>query len=433
MNEIKEKTTFKEQLLAHFMQRLPSLYGDATLRNESARFFSENGFPTRRWEDYKYIAPDTLFKKEFGFRTELMRGISMSDVEKLTIVKDAHVLVIVNGIFVPELSSKAELPAGITVSSIAGAVATDKRAQQHYGKYAHADKDPFAALNTALNEGGIFIHAAKNAVAEKPFHLLHITDNETEAFFQPRNLVVVEENAQATIIESFETIGPVRSFNNALVEIAIAPGGKLDHYRIQEGGESGQLLSTVQADVAGNALYNTYTFILGGTWVRNNLEVVMSGRNGEAHLYGLYLLNGTQVADNHTVVDHKVPDCMSNELYKGVVSGKATAVFNGKIFVRPDAQKTNAFQTNRNILLSDDATVNTKPQLEIYADDVKCSHGTSTGRIDEESMFYLRSRGIGKEDAHALLIRAFAEEVVNHVKIEALREYIDKRIDDLLK
>lgn len=424
-------TSFKEQLLAHFSERLPSLHGDPEQRQKAADYFSINGFPTRKTEDYKYIAPDTLFKKGFGFRPELMRGVSEGDIKRLSLVPDAIVLVIVNGIFVPELSSKEELR-GLTFCSMVHAVPTDERAKRHYGKYASQD-DAFAALNTAMNEGGVFLHIAKNAVIGKPVHLLHITDNETEAFFQPRNLIVAEENAEATIIESFETIGPVRSFSNALTELAVEANAKLDHYRLQWEGEAGHLMCTTAGNVAEHALYNTYTFTLGGAWVRNNLNVAMSGRNGEAHLYGLYLPGGTQLVDNHTVVDHRVPDCMSNELYKGVLNGKSTAVFNGKIFVRPDAQKTNAFQTNRNILLSDDASVNTKPQLEIYADDVKCSHGTSTGRIDEEALFYLRARGIGEENARKLLIRAFVEEVVSQVKIESIREQVEYRIDHILK
>jgi Fe-S cluster assembly protein SufD len=428
-----ETMNFKDQLLAHFRQQLSTLYGQAELRHDAAKIFEEQGFPTRHWEDYKYINPDAVLKKGFSFNTEMMRGVTANDVKEFTLVKNAVVLVVVNGIYRAELSITKNLPAGVTVSAIGEAVHSNETAKKHFGQYAKSSNDPFIALNIALNNGGVFIHVQKKTICETPIQVLHVSDNEVASFFQPRNLFVAEEFSEAVIIESFESIGPVKSFTNSLTEVFVAPNAKLDHYRIQSEGEAAQQLNTVNASVSGNALYNTYTFTLGGNYVRNNLNIVFTGKNGEAHLYGLYPLNGSQVVDNHTIVDHAVPECMSNELYKGVVNDKATAVFNGKIFVRQDAQKTNAYQTNRNILLSDDATVNTKPQLEIYADDVKCSHGTSTGKVNEEAMFYLQARGIGKESAKALLIRAFAEEVVDQVKIEELRNYIDSRIDRILK
>jgi Fe-S cluster assembly protein SufD len=427
-----ETMTFKDQLLAHFRQQLSTLYGQAELRQDAAKIFEEQGFPTRKWEDYKYINPEAVLKKGFGFRTEMMRGVTAADINQFTLVKDAFVAVIVNGVYSEELSRVKNLPEGITITGIAEAH-SNETAKKHFGKYANPAADPFIALNTALNIGGVFIHIAKKAIATTPIQVLHISDNEVASFFQPRNLIVAEDFSEAIVIESYESIGPVKSFTNALTEVYVAPNAKLDHYRIQAESDVAQQMNTLNAAVSGNSLYNTYTFTLGGSFVRNNLNVVFTEKNGEAHLYGLYPITGTQVVDNHTVVDHAVPNCMSNELYKGVVNEKATAVFNGKIFVRQDAQKTNAFQTNRNILLSDDATVNTKPQLEIYADDVKCSHGTSTGKVNEEAMFYLQARGIGRESARALLIRAFAEEVVDQVKIEELRNYIDSRIDRILK
>lgn len=428
-----ETMTFKDQLLAHFEKQLSTLYGQVELRRDAAKIFEEQGFPTRRWEDYKYINPDAVLKKGFGFHTEMMRGITANDVKEFTLVKDTPVLVIVNGVYSAELSVTENLPEGITITGIAEAVHSNETAKKHFGQYAKSSADPFIALNTALNTGGVFIHISKKAATTTPIQILHIADNEVASFFQPRNLIVAEELSAAVVIESYESIGPVKSFTNALTEVYVAPDAKLDHYRIQAESNVAQQLNTVNASVSGNSLYNTFTFTLGGDFVRNNLNIVFTGKNGEAHLYGLYPVTGSQVVDNHTVVDHAVPNCMSNELYKGVVDEKATAVFNGKIFVRQDAQKTNAFQTNRNILLSDDATVNTKPQLEIYADDVKCSHGTSTGKVNEEALFYLQARGIGRESAKALLIRAFAEEVVDHVKIEELRNYIDSRIDRILK
>ncbi|CAN5294676.1 Fe-S cluster assembly protein SufD [soil metagenome] len=428
-----ETLTFKDQLLSHFEQQLPSLFGDAGLRKESAALFEKTGFPNRKWEDYKYINPDAVLKSGFGFRKELMRDLTANDIKEFTFVENAIVVVLLNGVFSEQFSSLKNLPKGITISNLADAVVSNEVARAHYAQHAKVESDPFIALNTAMNEGGVFIHVTKNTQTKIPIQVIHISNSEVATISQARNLFVIEENAEAVVIESYETIGPVKTFSNPVTETYVAANAKFDHYRIQSQGENALMLNTLQASVCENSLYNTYTFTLGGNFVRNNLNILFTGKNGEAHLYGLYPIANSQVVDNHTIVDHAVPHCMSNELYKGVVNDKATATFNGKIFVRQDAQKTNAYQTNRNILLSDDATVNTKPQLEIYADDVKCSHGTSTGKVNEDAMFYLQARGIGKESARALLIRAFAEEVVDQVKIEELREYIDSRIDLILK
>lgn len=421
-------TGINERLLAHFEAQAGSLFGDQQIRREAAAHFSVKGIPGRRVEDYKYLAMDVLLKKDFGFRTELMRVITKEDIAHLSLVENAIVLVVVNGVFVPQLSTHDNLPAGLTIDSIVHAAVSDPAAKKHYAAYARAEADPFVALNTMLATGGVFVHAAKNAVIDRPVHIINIADNETASIHQPRHLLVTEQGAEMAVIESFESIGPVKSFTNALTEVYAAPNSKLDHYRLQLEGPGGSLVSNVQGSCTAGSVYNTYTFTFGGTLVRNNLGVRMAEANAEAHLFGLYLPTGSQVVDNHTLVDHALPNCMSNELYKGVISDKATAVFNGKIFVRPDAQKTNAYQTNKNILMSDDASVNTKPQLEIYADDVKCSHGTSTGRMDEQALFYLRARGIGEDSARRLLVQAFAEEVVNTVKIEALRNFIEERI-----
>lgn len=427
-----ETLSFKDALLEHFEQTLPSLFGDAQIRRKAAFYFEEKGFPNRKWEDYKYINPEAVLKTGFGFRSELMRDLTANDIAEFTLVKDSIALVIVNGIFSAELSSKNNL-AGITISNIADALSSNAIAKNHYSKYAKFDADPFVALNTAMAADGVFIHVGKNIQIKTPVQIIHISNCEIASISQPRNLIVVEESAEAVVIETYETIGPVKTFINTVTEVYVGPNAKFDHYRIQSEGENALQMNTLQASVCENSLYNTYTFTLGGSFTRNNLNILFTGKNGEAHMYGLYPIANSQVVDNHTIMDHAVPNCRSNELFKGVINDKASATFNGKIFVRPDAQKTNAYQTNRNILLSDDATVNTKPQLEIYADDVKCSHGTSTGKVNDEAMFYLQARGIGKESARALLIRAFAEEVVDQVKIEELRNYIDKRIDSILK
>ena len=430
---VAETLSFKNALLENFEQILPLLYGDSQTRRNAAAYFEKIGFPNRKTEDYKYINPEAVLKQGFGFNATVLNELTAKDIAKFTFKKDSSVLVIENGKFSEALSQFKNLPKGFTISNIADAVISNEVAKKHYTKHAHFDADPFIALNTAMTTGGIFIHVSKNTQSKHPIQIIHISNFETPSFSQTRNLIIIDEGAEAIVIESYETIGQVKTFSNPVTEVFVAANAKLDHYRIQSEGENALQVNTLQASVCGNSIYSTYTFTLGGNFVRNNLNILFTEKNGEAHLFGLYPIAKDQTVDNHTVVDHAVPNCMSNELYKGVINDKASATFNGKIFVRPDAQKTNAYQTNRNILLSDNATVNTKPQLEIYADDVKCSHGTSTGKVNEDAMFYLQARGIGKESARALLIRAFAEEVVDMVKIEELRNYIDSKIDTLLK
>lgn len=430
MTAVTEKNMLADQLLSNFETQLPSLFGDAAMRREAAGSFAEKGVPGRKWEDYKYINPEGILKKGFAGRTELMRTITPHDVAEMVVAPGAHTLVMVNGIYSPELSKLRDLPEGVTVENLANA--SSDEIEKHYGQYATIVSDPFVAFNTALAADGVFIHIAKDTQLQFPIHLVHITSNEVASVIQSRSLIVLERGAQAEIVETFESIGPVKYFLNSVTEISVGENARLDHYRVQVEGETAHQLNTSQASVSASALYNNYTYTFGGAFIRNNTNIVMAQPTAEAHMYGLYLLHANQVCDNHTVVDHRVPNCLSNELYKGVITDKATAVFNGKIFVRPDAQKTNAYQTNKNVLLSDDATVNTKPQLEIYADDVKCSHGTSTGRLDENALFYLRARGISEESARRLLIRAFADEVTEKVKIDALQVYIAKRIDERL-
>lgn len=432
MSAVAEQS-LQSRILNGVESTLPSLYGDAKVRREALESFREKGVPNRKWEDYKYIHPEGLFRiGEFMAHAEPIREITKRDVEEMTIIPGAAKLVVVNGVFSPELSTIGRLPEGVTVKSIADAVVSNAVAKSNYAKHASALSDPFIAWNTALNNGGVFIHIAANAQCDVPLHIVHIACNEAASTFHPRNLIVAERDSKAEVLESFETIGPVKTLTNVVTEVVAGMNAHLDHYRMQVEGDGGHQVNTTCVLTHKGSNYTTHTYSLSGAWVRNNLNIAFAEQHTETHLYGLYVLDNSRVADNHTVVDHSLPNCVSNELYKGVMDGKSTAVFNGKIFVRRDAQKTNAYQTNRNILMSDDASINTKPQLEIYADDVKCSHGTSTGRLDEDALFYLRARGIGDASARKLLIRAFADEVVDKVQNEAVKVYIENRLDHLL-
>ena len=397
--------------------------------------FYKQGIPNRKHEEYKYTHVDVMLKDDFYFSAN--KNCNDEQIERLKFLKDAYVVIVENGVFVEGLSNLQNLPKGLTLCSLVDAVKSNSPVfEKHYAQYADVNADPFIALNTAMNKDGVFIHIAKNTIIEKPIHIIHISTTFENIIIHPRNLIVVDENAQAKIIESFESIdSTAKIFSNALTEIAINENAIVDHYKIQDENaclpdrqELGYLVNTTQVIQKKQSVFSTHAFTLSGSLVRNNLTLVLDGEHIESHLNGLYLTAGNQVVDNHTVVDHRKPNCNSNELYKGIIDGKSTATFNGKIFVRKDAQKTNAFQSNKNILLSEAGTINTKPQLEIYADDVKCSHGTSTGKLDEDKIFYLRTRGLSTESAKKILMHAFASEVVDTIKIEPLREYIEGKI-----
>jgi Fe-S cluster assembly protein SufD len=418
-------STIKEKLISEFETIKKILFGNVQLREQAMESFCKQGIPTRKNEEYKYTPIDSLLKEEFYFSAT--KNCSNEQIEDLKFLKDAHIAIIENGIFKAGLSNLENLPKGLTICSLADAAKgnlTDF--EKHYAKYADVNADPLIALNTAMVKDGVFIHIAKNVIIDKPIHIIHISMAFENTMIHPRNLIVVDENAQAKIIESFQTFdSTARTINNALTEIVVDKSAVVDHYKIQDENELGYLVNTTQVIQKKQSVFSTHTFTLSGSLVRNNLTLVLDDEHIESHLNGLYLTTGNQVVDNHTVVDHRKPNCNSNELYKGIIDGNSTATFNGKIFVRKDAQKTNAFQSNKNILLSETGTINTKPQLEIYADDVKCSHGTSTGKLDEEQIFYLLARGLSPASAKKLLMHAFASEVTATIKMEALHEYIE--------
>jgi len=428
-------STIKDKLISEFEASKKSLFGNAQLRDQAIESFCKQGIPTRKHEEYKYTNVDLMLKEEFYFSAN--KNCTDGQIEDLKFLKGAYVAIIENGVFVEGSSNLQNLPKGLTICSLADAAEGKLTVfEKYYAKNADVNADAFIALNTAMAKDGVFIHIAKNVIIEKPIHILHISTGFENTIINPRNLIVVDENAQAKIIESFETLdSTAKIFSNALTEIVINESAIVDHYKIQDENaclpdrqELGYLVNTTQVIQKKQSVFSIHTFTLSGSLVRNNLTLVLDDEHIESHLNGLYLTAGNQVVDNHTLVDHRKPNCNSNELYKGIINGKSTATFNGKIFVRKDAQKTNAFQSNKNILLSETGTINTKPQLEIYADDVKCSHGTSTGKLDEDKIFYLRARGLSTESAKKLLMHAFASEVVDTIKIEPLREYIEGKI-----
>jgi len=345
---------------------------------------------------------------------------------------DANVLVFINGVFSKESSSIVSND--LTILTLQEALnAKNDVVEKHLGNYADFRSDGLAAWNTASFHDGVFIHVSDKKVIDKPVVLYHIHDTQNgQVISINRNLIVVGKSSELTVIEKFDSTGASANFSNTVTEAVVAENAGLELYFIQNDAGARYQFGLTQIHQSNFSRVNTYTFTLNGKLIRNNLQFTLDGEGIESHMYGLYLLANDTLADNHTVVDHKKPNSFSNELYKGIMGDSSKGVFNGKIYVRPNAQKTNAFQANRNILLTDKATVNTKPQLEIWADDVKCSHGCTTGQLDEEALFYLQARGIAKDTAQAMMLYAFAGEVLENVKHPVIKEYLDNVISERL-
>lgn len=397
-------------------------------RASAWKAFKEQGIPSRKHEEYKYTRLDLILKDDFSLNEST--SIHKERLSELFIETDAIKVILLNGRYDKDLSDSQNLPKGVIICDIEDAFTNyAELVKNHYSKYADVWSDPFVALNTALTTGGVFVYIDKNVVVERPIQIITISSSDKKGLMNPRGLIIAETHSQATIIESFVTIdSPGKVFNNSLSEVYLGEQSIVKHYKIQDEDVLSNLVNTTQVYQEGKSVFTTNNITLNGGFVRNNLNIVLAGQYIEANLYGLYIPHQTQVVDNHTLADHQQPNCNSNELYKGIAMDQSTATFNGKIYVKKDAQKTNAFQSNKNILLSDDATVNTKPQLEIYADDVKCSHGTSTGKLDEEQLFYLRARGLSEASAKKMLMFAYASEVIEKIELKGLKEYIEGRL-----
>jgi len=421
-------------------QQLQSSNGHSPLTSlEQSAFhtFDTLGLPTVKNEEWKYTRISGVFNKEYAFNPESNRSaFAASELAEIRLPghEAANELVFVNGVYNASLSTIRS--ASLNLLSLEEAAKNEYReiVQQHLGHSSKYIKDGIHALNTAFLQEGVFVFVKKGKVVEHPVYLYNIADaRTTNVLSQPRSLIYIGENAQLQIAETYVTLGVCESFTNQVTEVVIEKDAIVEYYKIQNDAAHSNQVNTTHIRQVGKSLVNTVTISLNGGIVRNNLNIAMEAEYAESHFYGLYFLKGSSHVDNHTVVDNVKPNCLSNELYKGIVDDKGTAVFNGKIFVQKDAQKTNAFQSNKNILLSENATVNTKPQLEIYADDVKCSHGCTVGQLDEESLFYMRSRGISEKAAKSLLVHAFALDVLEHIKLEPIREYVDHIITERLQ
>lgn len=418
-----------EQLASTF-QELESTNEPSSLkeiRKGAFAQFEQQGFPTVKNEDWKYTNIHSLVNKTYLLNEDVDVSdldLSQADIPGL----DAHRIVLINGQYVLAFSS-LEDEVGVTVKPIEEAV-SEQAFQKHFAQHADKTGSAVVALNTALHTSGLYLAVGKSKIVSKPIQIVHVATGNSDFFAQTRNLYVIEANAEVEIIESFITLeNSAKNLQNKVTEIVLDENAKVQHYYLQLASEVGHYINHTEVYQAKYSLYNNYNCNFPGvSFVRNDINVRLDAENVESHLYGINLLADKQLVDNHTIVDHMKPHCESYEWYKNIPQDESTAVFNGKIFVREDAQKTNAFQQNNNMLIGDKSTVNTKPQLEIFADDVKCSHGCTMGQFDEEALFYLRARGIGEESARTLLVHAFAFDVTSRFSNEVVREYVENLV-----
>ena len=400
------------------------------LRQQSFAQFLAEGFPDAKSETWKY----TNIGKALSRPLEVVSAAATDSVSEVAVSPfrieglNADTLVLLDGRIVPHLSQIE--PGHVSVRPLNEA-AQEESVRRHFGRYVNSEDNSFVALNTAFADDGVALHVTRSDEAARPVHIVSLASGHNR-FVQPRVLIVVEPDADVTIFESHHVVGSGRVFVNSVVEAFVGERGRVDYYRLQDGGRLFSAVSNTHfyQQEASHAACSTFT--LSGDMIRNNVVMHPDGEHCESHLFGLFLGQGDLHVDNHTLVDHAKPNCFSNELYKGVLGDRSTGVFNGRVLVRRDAQQTNAYQSNKSIILGDGATMNAKPELEIYADDVKCSHGATTGRLDEEALFYLRSRGLTEAQASTMLLLVFVRDVLENVRPSALREHLDQMLQQRL-
>lgn len=402
------------------------------LRESAMESFQELGFPSVKDEEWKYTNVAPIARIDFKPATPTASsGFEVAEVGVFGFpeTKESQ-LVFVNGVLRSDLSSLTGLPPEVVAIDLSQAISDERYgaiAWKHLAQQADYVADGFTALNTAFISHGVFVYIPKGVIVEAPIHLLFISDGAETANF-PRALVVAEENSSATVIESYAGNHETTYFTNAVVELVLKDGASLEHYKVQRESARAFHIATTAADLGPNSRYDATTITFGAELSRHDINVTMDHEGAECWVDGLYLVTTGQHADTHSLIDHRKPHCTSHQLYKGILDGKSRAVFNGKVFVRHDAQKTDAMQTNKNLLLSNEARIDTKPQLEILADDVKCAHGAAVGQIDEDELFYLETRGIHHDLARNLLTYGFAEEVIGKIKIESIRAQLDEAV-----
>ncbi len=407
------------------------------LRRAGISSFAEQGFPTLQDEDWRFTNVAPISKLPFKPALELTQEDAVQDAVKQAAFGTiaGHRLVFVNGIFSPKLSAINALPAGVTVRNLAAALAQDgSLLEKHLGKHAQPAGNSFAAMNQAFFADGVFIHVPAGVELPDPVQLIFIsstTQNGTTIL--PRNLIVAEANSKVTVIESYVHTSSAAYLTNAVTELVAGDNASVEVIKLQDEAPEAFHIAAINGHFGRSSRVNVHSIALGAKISRNNIRAKLAGEGLECVLNGLYLTRGEQLADHHMIVEHAEPHCASHEYFNGILDDKSKGVFHGRILVQKIAQKTDAKQTNKNLLLSDEATADTKPQLEIYADDVKCTHGATIGQLNEESIFYLRSRGIGSDTARRMLIHAFAGEIIERIRCDSAREELDKIVWDRLE
>jgi Fe-S cluster assembly protein SufD len=418
-----------ERLEKESQREMPLPWLDELRKSGMARF-DRVGFPAKNEEDWRFTQLDPIVKTRFSLAPGEVTDASLDRAAEYGFGADAvSELVFINGHYNPQLSKIGKLPRGVIVKSLALAIATDsERIRSHLGRYADIDRNPFVALNTGFIRDGAFLFFPRGAVVEQPIHLLFInTSGDSPGVSHPRVLIVAEENIQTTIVQSFVGAGggAAPHFANTVTEIFAGDGCRIDHNKLQHETPRSLHVSTMQAALGRGSVLISHAATLGGRVTRNDLNCVLQGEGAEATLNGLVILDGDSHCDNHTLLDHASANCSSHELYKHVLADKTSGVFKGKILVRQAAQKTDSKQTSKALLLSDDAVMHSQPALEIYADDVKCTHGSTIGPVDEDMLFYLRTRGVDLATARHLLTYAFAADITRRIKVEPVRQRLE--------
>ena len=428
-----------ESMVAQFSQRETAAQPKwlALVRQVGLASFAEQGFPKLSDEDWRFTNVAPIAKLNFM----LAGQIAVNGAETKTLndsvfaALPGHRLVFVNGFFSAQLSRIKPVSGGVRIENLSAALAKDSALiEKHLGKYAHTAGNSFAALNQAIFADGAFIFVPQGAVVTEPVQLVYISSakNSGETIL-PRNLVIAEVNSKVTVVESYISTANTAYFTNAVTEIHAGDNANVEHVKVQDEAANAFHLATIAGEFGRTSKVSVHSFALGAKLSRNNIRTKLAGEGLECILNGLYLTKDEQLADHHMIVEHAQPHCASHEYFNGILDDKSKGVFHGRIYVHPIAQKTDAKQTNKNLLLSDDASADTKPQLEIYADDVKCTHGATIGQLNDESIFYLRSRGMSQDTARQMLIHAFAGEIIERIKCEPARAVVDKLVWDRLE
>lgn len=394
--------------------------------------FVKLGFPTIKDEDWRFTNILPIVKSQFSLQSEKPVDIGKIDLNKYIIPElNSHLMVFVDGIFSKELSNIKTTNSNVKIKPISESLIDDSNViDQYIFKCADIETEAFTALNTAYFFDGAFVYVPKNTVLEQAVHILYISSDSNSCMYSPRNLIVVEDSSQAIVIEHYVSLQDSVYLSNTVSEVVIGENSTLDHYFIEQESKKAFSISTLEIKQGRNSNLNSHSILLGGSIVRNNIHPVLSGEGCNSTINGLFMSSGRQHMDNFMKIEHASPHCDSRQLYNGILADKSRGVFHGRIIVHKDAQKTDAKQTNRNLLLSDFAKIDTKPQLEIYADDVKCTHGATIGQLDKDSLFYLRSRGIEQPLAKAILLRAFASQSIETIRDLPIRNYVEKLVNN---